>query len=48
MVFEPCLPIAPPNPTTSEKIQAGNNNSNRTDDAKRMSRFTETPRLPNA
>ena len=47
MVFQPCLAIAPSNPATSQEIKTGDDDSNSTDDANSMSRFTETACLPN-
>lgn len=46
MVFQPCLATAPPNPATSQKIETGNDDSDSTDDANRVSRFTEATCLP--
>ena len=47
MVCEPGLPIAPPNPTTPQEVKTGKDDSDRTDDAEGMPRFTETAGLPN-
>ena len=47
MVFEPCLAIAPSDPAASQQVETGNDDSNSTDDADGMSRFTETACLPN-
>ena len=45
MVFQPCLATASPNPPTSQKIEAGNDDSDSTDDANGMPRLTEATRL---
>jgi hypothetical protein len=46
MVPEPYLSIAPPNPAAPQEVETGNDDSDRTDDADSVSRFTETARLP--
>ena len=46
MVFQPRLATAPPNPSTSQKIETRNDDSDSTDNANRVSRFTEATRLP--
>ena len=46
MVSEPGLTVAPSNPATSQQVKTRNTDGNCTDDAERVSRFTETTCLP--
>ena len=46
MVFQPRLATAPSNPAASQNIEAGDDDSDGTDDANRVSCFTEATCLP--
>lgn len=46
MVFQPRLSVSPSDPATSEDIETGDDDSDRTDDAEGVPRFTKAACLP--